>query len=892
MAVYFSQKSVTVTPNERQALALWEAHAAEQQAKGLLAWETPSTSSWSEFVRALWDEYQMGGLYSERPLTLMNEWQERFLWLRVVRQSPEGEGLLNLAQASRLACDAWKLTNSYLLEGALKGGSTHWSEDTQVFLRWVAALQAECRRRGWLEPSRLESALVECLDNGHVPQRALPQSLNFRGFAEWTPAQRRLLEALQRAGVTVTEEQRDPPKTLSAWKQVSAVDGVDELRLAAAWLREKLEAHPHHPPRVGLVVPDLAERRAEVQRVLSEVFQPSLTLEHKSLDNLVFDLSAGQKLAGYAVVADALSLLNLWKTEHPLQEWKVLFSSPYLGEADSERYPRSLLWTQLLDEGRFVVDRHRLETLAQPREEEKKAFHCRSLWKLLLHSREAVKEAAGPLTPSDWAEQFAVELEQWGWPGERKLDSVEYQTVARWKKLLAQFGSLDQLLGPVSRGEALSTLARVAEETVYQPKVSTPVLEVMGTLEAVGLKFDYLWLAGFHDGAWPRAASPNPYLPFALQKEREVAHSTPERELEFARRLSAELLSAADRGVVSYPGFAEDQHLRPSPMFSQLEVCPREQLGDSPPNPHRLLLESGATELYADPGPPPVPADAHSKGGTSLFKFQAACPFQAFAALRLDAKPTEEVKEGLDARQRGNLLHHALEMLWKTVRDLKTWQSHTEIERAHILAHCAEQAVSAQRRHRPDVLRGLMFELEVERVTRLLREWMVVEEEREPFCVLATEERVDLQFADLQLRVTIDRVDRLEDGSLAVIDYKTGSPAVKDWEGERPREPQLPLYCVADARPADYIAFARLKPGKMGFMGLGKEDGRIPGVDGSQFAEDSNKDWAQRLADWKATLERLAGDFRDGRAVVDPLDVGTCQRCRMQSLCRVEESKE
>lgn len=894
MAVFFSQRPLTVTPNERQALALWEQHARERQAEGLESWETPPIASWGEFTRALWDEYWMGGLYHQRPLTLMNDWQERFLWLRVLRNSKEGEGLLNLPQASKLVQDAWRLVNIYRLEEKLQAPSSHWPADTQVFLGWVAGFQSECKQRRWLEPSRLEAELVKVLRGDLIPPRALPQTLLFRGFAEWTPSQQRLLDTLKERGVDISEQVEQEGDEPPEWGLLCCLDRVDELRTAARWLRAKLEENPDRELRVGLVIPDLAERRAEVHRVLLEVFQPSQLLQHKSADNLTHDLSAGLPLSHWRIVKDALALLALWRKYHTVQEWNVLFSSPYLGEAEQELSPRAVLWTQLLQDGRFQTERQRLEQLCRPQEEEHRAYHCPSLFRRLRETETLQKESPFQQIPSRWAELFSSELEAWGWPGERKLDSVEYQTVSRWKKLLAQFGSLDQLMGAVTREEALQSLRRVAEETVYQPKVSIGQVEVMGTLEAVGLHFDYLWLAGFHDGIWPSAARPNPYLPFSLQKEHGVAHSTPERELDFSRRISLELLRAARRGVVSYPSFHEDRHCRPSPLFSALPRLPVESLGlNRTTTVHAHILESRKVELFLDPGPPAVPVDADSRGGSSLFKHQAACPFRAFALLRMNAKPLEVVQEGLDARQRGNLLHAALEELWKTVSSSARWLSLSEAEREKTLRICAEVAVGALRRQRSDILRGLMFQLEVQRVTRLLREWMKLEESREPFEVLATEERVSLHFAGLNLQVTIDRVDRLNDGTIAVIDYKTGNPSVDDWLGERPQEPQLPLYCVADARPADIICFAKLKPGQMVFQGLGREDERIPGVKASEFAKDGTKSWSVRRAEWKRILERLADEFRRGQAQVDPVDGSkTCRTCGLQPLCRIEENRE
>jgi len=60
-----------------------------------------------------------------------------------------------------------------------------------------------------------------------------------------------------------------------------------------------------------------------------------------------------------------------------------------------------------------------------------------------------------------------------------------------------------------------------------------------------------------------------------------------------------------------------------------------------------------------------VTAVETARGGSALFKNQAACPFRAFAAHRLDAYPLDEPVAGLDAAERGSILHAALEFIWR-----------------------------------------------------------------------------------------------------------------------------------------------------------------------------------------------------------------------------------
>ena len=89
--------------------------------------------------------------------------------------------------------------------------------------------------------------------------------------------------------------------------------------------------------------------------------------------------------------------------------------------------------------------------------------------------------------------------------------------------------------------------------------------------------------------------------------------------------------------------------------------------------------------------------------------------------------------------------------------------------------------------------------------------------------MVAVEKKHQIQLQNIKLTLRIDRVDQLSDGSYLIIDYKTGHCAINDWLGERPAEPQLPLYLLAYHSPVAGIAYAQINIAKQGMVGL--EDG-------------------------------------------------------------------
>jgi RecB family exonuclease len=158
------------------------------------------------------------------------------------------------------------------------------------------------------------------------------------------------------------------------------------------------------------------------------------------------------------------------------------------------------------------------------------------------------------------------------------------------------------------------------------------------------------------------------------------------------------------------------------------------------------------------------------------------------------------------------------------------------------------------------------------------------------------EEPMQLFAGELQLAGRIDRMDRLVDGGgLAVIDYKTGaniSPML--WLGERPDDCQLPLYALAAAdEDVHAVAFARLKVGVLGFVGVAREKGLLPNVGPLQGRSAKSREagsWEAMVESWRAETAKLGVDFVSGDARVDPKGkLATCDRCDLQPLCRVHE---
>ncbi|HVX67561.1 MAG TPA: PD-(D/E)XK nuclease family protein, partial [Bryobacteraceae bacterium] len=584
----------------------------------------------------------------------------------------------------------------------------------------------------------------------------------------------------------------------------------------------------------------------------------------------------------YPLISTALRILEMAPEAVPVETASRLLRSPFLRGASPEWTARALLDARVAALGDTEIEIRALIELAR----EQKGCFCPRFAAGLEAWRERRRGLPERQRPSRWAAAISELLEAVGWPGDRVLDSVEYQTAQRWRQLLAGLAGLDGVLGPVTLGQAAGRLRARAAETQFQPLQQDAPVQVLGVFEASGMRFDELWVMGMHDEAWPEPPGPNPFLPLALQRRLGLPHASAERELAFARRVTERLLASAPRAVVSWPRREGDRDLRPSPLVARLPQVMAELLEMAPAETFaERVRQAGSTESLSDRAAPAVPGETWSRGGARLFQFQAACPFRAFAELRLGAGPLEHPEPGLDPRLRGTLLHIALDRLWAAVESHARLREMSGGARDGAVREAVAAAIAEKCGRRR--LSPRLRELEQARLETLLLEWLEIEGNRQPFRVVAREEKREVELGGVKVRVKVDRVDELEDGRRVILDYKSGDPDERAWEGERPDEPQVPLYALIEEGEVAAAAFAKVRSAGSGFRGIAAEEGILPKV------KAAGTPLAEQVAEWRRVLTRLAGDFREGRAEVDPKNgLKTCQTCRLTALCRVREVAE
>jgi probable DNA repair protein len=431
----------------------------------------------------------------------------------------------------------------------------------------------------------------------------------------------------------------------------------------------------------------------------------------------------------------------------------------------------------------------------------------------------------------------------------------------------------------------------LASASSFQPETPEVQIHISGMKGIAGMEFDYLWVMGLHDEVWPAPAAPNPFIPITLQREAQLPNASAEVNLTHTRFMTEYIVASAAEVVLSYPQNEKERPLRASPMIKPyLETTEKKSIiVKSGYAPH--LLATGQIETIGDAGAPAISAGQTVGGGTGLFKDQAACPFRAFARHRLYAYGLNSVDIGLDAMDRGSLVHHVMQLLWQQLNGYEGLLSRDETELNILIDGVIDVALKKYRQWRPQTFTRRFTQIEKQRLNSLIHEWLAVERKRQTFTVYACEQKQVFSYEGIEISTRIDRIDQLTDGRYVIIDYKTGTTSLKSWFDERPDEPQLPLYAVTNPGEIAALVFAKVKRGEASCVGLADGEGIIPDIKiikNTPYTREID-DWQTLFTRWKVILTQLAIDFREGEAQVDPKDANTCRYCDMHTFCRIDE---
>lgn len=861
---------LVLTANRRLArsvLAAWGQHCQRQGAR---VWPQPPVYALDDWFTECWQQLLDSGYSPALTGGMVNTHGECWLWQQVIAADSGAPGG-DPAAFAELARAAWHLLERWRVPLRQLEYSHH--DGCRHLLRWLDGYRKALAQRSLIGRERALGLVSQGFREGVLPA---PRAIRLVGFQTLPPLYRDILAA---TGVPV-DEHTAPPSNQTTARAASVDDEDSELLAAARWAKVQLEATPD--ARIGVVVPNLTSNRTRVERVFRDQLTPAHCLPGSGPPGPAFNISAGISLARTPLVASALDLLALRAPEHPLPYYCGLLTDPFWGNADSELTARSRAEVLLREWGKAAPStadfRQQVQSAVSAANKSSRDGDTRDVLvsgdcgMRLQQFNESLRREPAKALLRDWGPLFSAQLQILGWPGGRTLDSNEYQQWQHWGDLLDQFAALSAVVGPVAPAQALAQLRQMAAATIFQPQTADAPVQVLGLLEAVGLRFDRLWVAGMDTSRWPQPPSPHPLLPVALQRHYGMPRSSAEQELRLAEALFENLRSSAAEVIFSHARRDGDGERLPSVLIRDLPPWsePVENTAGQGQISQPLIIDLvGSAQLERvpiGPAPPMALTGTVFGGGSGVLRDQAGCPFNAFAIWRLGATPLEEPAFGLSAADRGTLVHRCLELLWSRLQTQAALLQLDKQTSAALIADIVADALRPWQRDRPDLFGPRFVRIESARLHALLSTWLDIDRGRNDFTVLAPEQAVTVDIAGLKLSLRIDRIDQLADGSLVLIDYKTGATKPRVWAGERPEEPQLPLYALSQQAPVAALCLARLS-GRAGvdLCGTGRDTNLVPGLV-APATLDLPESWPATLAHWRRVLEQLAREFLDGHA--------------------------
>lgn len=350
--------------------------------------------------------------------------------------------------------------------------------------------------------------------------------------------------------------------------------------------------------------------------------------------------------------------------------------------------------------------------------------------------------------------------------------------------------------------EVYTSLLRRHLQTLRIPFEGEPLegLQVMGILETRNLDFENVIILSMNDDNFPgnRMAQAS-FVPYNLRAA--FSLPTPEHHEGVYAYYFYRLIQRARRVHMIYCSHADEKSTgEPSRYIYQLDYESGHPV---------QLVEVGVDVNLAPARPIVVPKDEHimqclerfvdadssaTLSPTAFFRY-VACPLRFYFHSVARLKTDEEVSEEVDAPMFGTILHAAAQRLYgRIVGEAHPGQTLQALLRSDEVAGAVVGAINdhylRDEHATPEEYSGNLL-LVKDIVERYLRGGVMrYDAVHDAFTVTGLEEEVAYAFPfesagrTLQLRFAgiADRIDRLDDGTLRVVDYKTGAPHL-DFDG-------------------------------------------------------------------------------------------------------------
>jgi len=302
-------------------------------------------------------------------------------------------------------------------------------------------------------------------------------------------------------------------------------------------------------------------------------------------------------------------------------------------------------------------------------------------------------------------------------------------------------------------------------QAIRPPQGGHPRVAIYGLIEARLQSADLTILGGLNEGVWPGVATTDPWL--SPMVRRKLGLADPDRRVglaahDFGTALGAAevLLTRAERDATAATN--------PSRFVLRLDAMTGGLARDTrlPALAVAIDANPGRAQPVAKPAPVPPVADRPKRISVTRVDRLKADPFAFYAQSMLRLSQLDRIDGELSPAWKGTAVHAVFD----------AWTRHDDFDPARLRGRI-DRLLAGAGIH--PLVRVLWRARIAEAVDWIAAE--VVEARIAGRVPLKSEVEGTIELAGIRLTGKADRIDRLADGALAIIDYKTGAPPKPKW---------------------------------------------------------------------------------------------------------------
>lgn len=812
-----------IVANNRQALA-FKRTIIEQ----LGAIKMPSIYSYPAFLKKTWSQ-----LNPQDSLRLLSDHELRILFSELINKCT----VQNPGAVTDEAIKCYRLMKTHFIS---KEKIINYQNSPGVlFVSWMDGLSQIKKQFQLIDSSdlflKMEQALKESTPVGNYYHY---------GIKKTTPEQNKLFDLLQ-------SQELELPQANDTYKAISHPTIEMELQSIAEWSWEKISKKPQH--QIAVVIPNLGELQHKVSSIFDEVFgSHAIETQQKP-----FNISLGNSLSQYPLIRHLFKVIDL---SHEIMQGNVeldslcrVIPSPYIKGANIESNNRNLLINQLMGRGKSGFTTKQLTALITD---------CPILKEQILNISQIQKKRRA--SSEDWLESLYQLLDIWAFGSDRALSSSEYQLFEKFQNECLILNQNPALRRQITFEECVNLLKKHFDAVIFQPQSGDANIHILGALEAEGLHFDAVWVSNMTSDFLPGVVKFPLFIPANICSEFHLPSSTFDLIQTSAVSTLSKLKALSDEVHFSFAETNDGREQIATPLLD-FEPCAE----NTPIAPQEQTLTT-VKDTCA-----PRLKNTVIKQGVQTLQDQMSCPFKGFVR-RLKIQEFESNHLGLNRAEQGVLIHRILETIFTEISTAKALKELSGESINRLIKSHAQNAIGTTDQNYQAIEKG--------RIIRIIKQYLLLEEQRTDFTVVATESVVEVCIDGLGFTTKLDRMDQLANGDKLIIDYKTGQSALSQITGEVIEQAQLPIYAISNE--VDGIAFAQINASECVFKAVARDREILPS---SKQAQTKMPDWDAQLNTWQETLSKASLDFQQGVADVLP-EKNACNYCDYDLLCRVEKT--